>query len=120
VVGKKKLLQIIIVFILIVLIVIAFYPYIAEMLDLYNPLLEGKYKLVRYYACSLAICTKGCGKTEVGNICVDYDAVKRECKDGGTCQDICDDQFGGSSEPGEFCGENYKINLPLEKSTVGK
>ena len=113
-VGKKKLLQIIIVFILIVLIVIAFYPYIAEMLDLYNPLLEGKYKLVRYYACSLAICTKGCGKTEVGNICVDYDAVKRECKDGGTCQDICDDQFGGSSEPGEFCGENYKINLPLE------
>jgi len=87
-VGKKKLLQIIMVFILIVLVVIGFYPYIAEMLDLYNPLLGDKYKLVRYYACSLAICTKGCGSTEVGNICVDYDAVKGECYE--TCQDICD------------------------------
>ena len=109
-VGKKKLLQIIIVFILIVLIVIGFYPYIAEMLDLYNPLLGDKYRFVRYYACSLAICTKGCGSTEVGNICVDYDDVKKECYE--TCQDICDDHPEWGS--GQLCGDKYKINLQLE------
>ena len=67
-----------------------------------------KDKLVRYYACMLAICTKGCGHDWLDEnktpdeiaICVERDPITKECKK--WCQDICKEN--GWSD-GKHCGQ---------------
>ncbi len=71
-------------------------------------------KLIRYYACSLAICTKGCDGTDPDNI------VDRICLENYTdtetcdveCKSIC--QNWGSPGPDTACGRNYPIELSLQ------
>ncbi|MEM5790443.1 MAG: hypothetical protein QXP77_00065 [Candidatus Aenigmatarchaeota archaeon] len=80
-----------------------------------------KYKLVRYYACMLAICTKGCGHDYLSfdesnpndiAICVERDPVTKDCKK--WCQDICDEMNWGN---GRHCGKEFNVTINLEGLT---
>lgn len=96
--------------VLIIVIVFIAYKAISRELYLENPFIANKIKLIRYYACSLAICARGCGSEEVKRICLEKDILGRCTK---WCQqDICEEQFGVYR--GRLCGREYKINVSLE------
>jgi hypothetical protein len=79
---------------------------------------KEKEDLVRYYACSLALCTKGCSGDNLDKICLDMDCTTKTCKT--SCKSLCDNPPSSwpnpqGSGPGEICGKSYNISLPLEE-----
>jgi len=99
----------------IALIVIAVCAYLILRVFGYRPGLEfpkGKVTLVRYYACSLAICTHGCEDGSiVERICLDNDTFTHECNL--WCHDVCRDSFGSCDEPGDCCGPQWNLTVSL-------
>ena len=81
-----------------------------------------KDKLVRYYACMLAICTKGCGHDWLDEnktpdeiaICVERDPITKKCNK--WCQDICDENNWNDEcdAPGKCCDQYHNITVNLE------
>lgn len=115
---KERVFRLVMIVIVIAVLVAVVYPYIKEFVPIYDPF-GDKTKLVRYYACSLAICTKGCGSDVVQKICLENDTSTPECEV--SCQNICDDppqEWNKPSQPtsipGEICGPDYSIYLSLE------
>jgi hypothetical protein len=92
----------------------------------------GKEMLVRYYACSLALCTKGCPNDEnedhvVNKICLETDITSKEYECEKWCYSYCDNppsDWGASDlrgyGPGEICGKGYYIEVPLEQDVILK
>jgi len=91
---------------------------------------KDKEVLVRYYACSLALCTNGCGSEMVKNLCLYNDSVTHECTGAPNtgykwCQDFCvnpppdwpHDSDGNPIIPPDgpniTCGKTYPLSLPL-------
>jgi len=115
---KERVVRYILILILIVVLAVIGYTKIKDLLPLWNPLLNEKTRLVRYYACSLAICTKGCGNPILQNkdcskgdcLCLERDPSTKECTK--WCQDVCDENPGWGD--GKHCGEDYYINLTLK------
>ena len=106
---KERLSRYIVVALIIGIVSCIAYPYIRDfLLPLWNPLLDEKTRLVRYYACSLAICADGCGSEEVKNICLERDPGTRKCLK--WCDDICKENGWN----GRCCGKKYKINITLK------
>jgi hypothetical protein len=106
---KKIVARIIIIVIFIALLVYVLLQYTNIFPEIYDPFSE-KVRLVRNYACSLAICTRGCGDSMLSKrMCIERDPGTGGCKK--WCQDICEenDWLGG-----KHCGENYQINLTLK------
>jgi len=113
----RTIASVLIIVIFIALFVYFFLRYIFRE-EIYDPFSE-KTRLVRYYACSLAICTRGCGNkilSEVGCssnhgcICLERDPGTKECKK--WCQDICDEN---NWPDGKYCDENHYINMSLKE-----
>jgi hypothetical protein len=78
--------------------------------DIENTILSPeRTKLIRYYACSLAICTKGCNSQVVKDICLENYTDTLTCDV--ECKSICQSWPQG---PNEACGRNYYIELFLE------
>ena len=74
-----------------------------------------KSRLVRYMACSLAICTKGCDGSDptVENICLENFTDTPECDI--ECKSACEYLSGGDLPgPGEACGRSYTLQLTIE------
>ncbi len=91
--------------------------------------LPDKYKIVRYYACVYAICTKGCGHdwldvdennpNDIG-ICVERDPTTKKCLK--SCQDVCEEMNWNNicNEPEKCCNQNYNITVNLEGEALLK
>jgi len=84
-----------------------------------------KEDLVRHYACSLALCTKGCNSYEANNICLDMDCTAKTCKK--TCNSFCEtppSSWGSYNVswdiPSKVCGKKYNISLSLENRVALK
>ncbi len=73
-----------------------------------------KEDLVRHYACSLAICTKGCNWVENNEICLERDCTTEECKE--WCYSYCE-KWGN---PDRACGYGYYMEVPLEQNVALK
>jgi hypothetical protein len=73
---------------------------------------KDKDMLVRYYACSLAICTHGCDWLETNKICLDNDTFTHECNL--WCHDVCVERFGDcDDEDRRCCGPEYNLTVSL-------
>jgi hypothetical protein len=113
-VAKEKLLIFIATIIVIFIITALVFPSFSNMLPLENPFLQGKDAFVRYYACSLAICTQGCNWLSSNDICLKRN-IWGNCTM--TCKtEICDKQpgFGNCGNKGMCCNETYSIYLSLK------
>lgn len=82
---------------------------------------KDKEVLVRYYACSLALCTHGCDSDVVDKICLYGEDPSQECIEDPnsaykSCQDFCDD-WGVT---GNLCGTDYVLSVPLQKEAYLK
>jgi len=113
-VAKEKLLIFIATIIVIFIIAALVFPAFSNMLPLENPFLQGKDAFIRYYACSLAICTQGCNWLSSNDICLKRN-IWGNCTM--TCKtEICDKQpgFGNCGNKGMCCNETYSIYLPLK------
>jgi hypothetical protein len=83
---------------------------------------KDKEILVRYYTCSLALCTRGCGSEEVKDICLyEKDTDTNECIENPNseyknCQDFCE-VFGSSDK---LCGKDYSLEVPIEREAYLK
>ena len=80
---------------------------------------KDKETLVRYYACSLAICTHGCNWLDPDSpgygghsICLDNDTFTHECKL--WCHKVCRNRFGSCSNPGDCCGPQHNLSVSLK------
>lgn len=81
-----------------------------------------KEKLVRYYACVLAICTKGCNhewldaNTTPDEIamCIERDPITKKCKK--WCKQICEENgwLDTCDQPGKCCNQSYNVSVNLE------
>jgi len=81
--------------------------------DVSSVFYPGRETLVRYYACSLAICTRGCEDgSAVEKICLEKDLVTEDCNL--WCDQLCEREFG-DCPAGECCGPLYNLTLTLEK-----
>ncbi|MEM2175165.1 MAG: hypothetical protein QXI58_06055, partial [Candidatus Micrarchaeia archaeon] len=84
-----------------------------------------KEKLVRYYACMLAICTKGCNHEwlDANNtpdevaLCVERDPITKECRK--WCKQICEENgwLSECAQPGECCDQRHNVTVNLEGIT---
>jgi hypothetical protein len=114
-VAKEKMLIFIATIIVIFIFVALVLPGFSDMLPLENPLLQGKDAFVRYYACSLAICTRGCGWFSSNNdICLKRN-IWGNCTM--TCKtEICDKKpnFGNCGNKGMCCNDTYSIYVSLK------
>jgi hypothetical protein len=112
-VAKEKMLIFIATVIVIFIIVALVFPTFSDMLPLENPFLQGKDAFVRYYACSLAICTQGCTWLSSNDICLKRN-IWGNCTM--TCKtEICDKQpFGNCGNKGMCCNDTYSIYLSLK------
>jgi len=108
-----------------ILVIVVYYAWLQRLFHIEPDtgfLYPEKTKFVRYYACSLALCTRGCGSDVVNEICLENDTTTPECDLG--CQDICDDnpfdwptdRESEWSNPsgGVVCGKPFPLNLHLE------
>jgi hypothetical protein len=108
---KKIVARIIIIVIFIALLVYVLLQYTNIFPEIYDPFSE-KVRLVRNYACSLAICTRGCGDSMLSKrMCIERDPGTGGCKK--WCQDICEENDWLDGKDGKHCGEDYQINLTL-------
>ena len=82
--------------------------------EIYDPFSE-KTRLIRYYACSLAICTKGCNWLNNHNMCLEMDSSSKECKS--WCNDVCDNMPGSCNAAGNCCGSDYSLDISLKSSS---
>jgi hypothetical protein len=109
----------IIIVIFIAVFVYFFWPYISTQHEIYDPFSE-KTRLVRNYACSMAICTLGCGDPRLGNpgldecsggtcICIKRNSGTGKCER--WCQDVCEEK---NWPDGKHCGEDYSIDFTFE------
>jgi len=106
---KKTVARAIIILIFIALFVYVLLQYTNIFPEIYDPFSE-KVRLVRNYACSMAICTRGCGDSMLSKrMCLERDPGTGGCKK--WCQDICEEN---NWPDGKHCGENYQINLTLK------
>ena len=109
---EKRTVGIILAMILVV--VVAAY-FISKLLDLQpekDIFPRGKEMLVRYYACSLAICTHGCDWLETNKICLDNDTFTRECNL--WCHDVCVNRFNNDcNDAGDCCGPPWNLTVSL-------
>lgn len=76
---------------------------------------KDKETLVRYYACSLAICTHGCDWLDQDGhrICLDNDTFTHECNL--QCEDVCR-EFGNCGDTDDTircCGPTYNLSVSL-------
>jgi len=97
-------------------------PYVCEIFR--NP----KEDLVRYYACSLALCTHGCPSNEdedhvVNEICLEQDCTTKECIN--PCYSYCETpptswpaRDSRWDDPGGICGKSYDMDLSLEQEEL--
>jgi len=110
------------------LILFVIWPMITSHIEFSIP--KDREVLVRYYACSLALCTHGCDSDVVKDICLyNKDTDTQECIEDPnsaykTCQDFCDNppvegelwkKLDGWDEPGKVCGSKYSLTVPLQK-----
>jgi len=106
-----------------IVILLCYFYFKGYIVPLDTGLPKDKETLVRYYACSLALCTHGCGSEEVNSICLYNDSVTHECKKvPGTgyawCSDFCDNPPSDWPYPAPdgadiVCGPNWPLTLPL-------
>lgn len=116
---KERVVRYIIILLIIAVLTAIGYAKIRELLPLWNPLLDEEFRLVRYYACSLAICTRGCGDPIITNkdcskgdcMCLERDPGNRECLK--WCEDVCKENKWSDGK-GIYCNESYYINLTLK------
>ncbi len=109
----KKIIIIIVCLLVLVVMVWVFLTLRGFGVDVRDIFFPGRKTIFRYYACSLAICTKGSDwlEEEGHRICLDNDTVTRECNL--WCHDLCVDEFGDCPK-GECCGPKYYLNLSLD------
>lgn len=73
----------------------------------------GKNTLVRYYVCSLAICTEGCDAGSLTEeICLENNSVTHECDL--WCNKLCSNEFGSDCvNKGDCCGTKWNLTVSL-------
>jgi len=119
-VAKEKMLIFIATIIVIFIIAALVFPSFSNMLPLENPFLQGKDAFIRYYACSLAICTQGCNWLSSNSNGISNDICLKRNIWGNctmTCKsEICDKQpgFGNCGNKGSCCNDTYSIYLSLK------
>jgi len=79
---------------------------------------KGKETLLRYYACSLAICTHGCEDESITErICLDNDTYTHECNL--WCDEECKNKDWVCNGAGDCCGPEYNLSVSLGDASFG-
>jgi len=82
--------------------------------DITTFLYPERMTLFKYYVCSMAMCTKGCGDEVLDNICIENKTGGEACDL--SCKDLCESRWPDKADsgPGEVCGPMYSLNLSLK------